>query len=187
MIVADSHMAMILPDDISGRISAFMASKVGFPFIQKDEIACLMYLYGRANGVRPEQVEEAAGLAQSTASQMAVDIDGYANSSSGKLDAEYVRSKYLNRELQLAVDKKQGRLASDPAILSDCFAQHVVYHRQKYFFGLYGPLKEGELIADVRPALAGRMVMVCYNRASERELPSHPLVPAYVWFRERAK
>ena len=36
-----------------------------------------------------------------------------------------------------------------------------------------------------RPALAGRMVMVCYNRRSEQELGSHPLIPVYVWFKER--
>ena len=185
MIVADSHMAMILPDDVSDRISAFVAGRAGFPFIKSDELACLMYVYGRAAGVRPEEVGEATNLAQRTAGQMAIDIDGYQNSSSGKLDSEYIKSKYLNRELQLAVDKKQGRLAADPAVLSDCFAQHVAFYRQQYFFGLYGPLKESELIADVRPALAGRMVMVCYNRKGEEELASHPLIPVFAWFKEK--
>jgi hypothetical protein len=185
LIVADSHMAMVLPDDIAGRMADFMSGKAGFPFIGRDETVCLMYLYGRAAGVKPDEVSEATGLAQRTAGQMAIDIDGYANSSAGKLDSEYIRSKYLNRELQLAVENKQARLAGDPAILSDCFAQHVAHYKQGYFFGLYGPLKEAELIADVRPALAGRMVMVCYNRKNEQELGSHPLIPVYVWFKER--
>ncbi|UVS68097.1 hypothetical protein [Nitrososphaera viennensis] len=188
VIVADSHMAMVLPDDISERISAFVAGKRAFPFIEKDELACVMYLYGRSAGVRQEsEVAEATGLAQRTAGQMSVEIDGYLNSSAGKLDSEYIRSRYLNRELQLAVEKKNGagRLAGDPAILSDCFAQHVAFYRQDYFFGLYGPLKEGELTADIRGALLGRMVMVCYNRKSEQELGSHPLIPVYVWFKER--
>lgn len=185
MIVADSHMAMILPDDVSDRISAFVAGRAGFPFIKSDELVCLMYVYGKSAGVKPEEVDEAANLAQRTAGQMAIDIDSYLNSSSGKLDAEYIRSKYLNRELQLAVDRKQGRLATDPAILSDCFAQHVAFYKQQYFFGLYGPLKENELIAGVRAALAGRMVMVCYNRKEEAELGSHPLIPVFAWFKER--
>lgn len=185
VIVADSHMAMVLPDDIAVRMADFMSGKAGFPFIGRDETICLMYLYGRAAGVKPDEVGEATNLAQRTAGQMAIDIDGYANSSAGKLDSEYIRSKYLNRELQLAVENKQVRFAGDPAILSDCFAQHVAHYKHGYFFGLYGPMKETELIADVRPALAGRMVMVCYNRRSEQELRSHPLIPVYMWFKER--
>ena len=185
LIVADSHMAMVLPDDVAGRVADFMSGKASFPFIGRDEPMCLMYLYGRAAGIKPDEVGEAAGLAQRTAGQMAIDIDGYANSSAGKLDSEYIRSKYLNRELQLAVENKAERLAGDPTILSDCFAQHVAYYRQEYFFGLYGPLKDVELVSDIRSALAGRMVMVCYNRRSEQELGSHPLIPVYVWFKER--
>lgn len=188
VIVADSHMAMVLPDDIAERISAFVAGKLAFPFIEKDELACVMYLYGRSAGVRQEgEVAEAAGLAQRTAGQVSIEIDGYLNSSAGKLDSEYIRSRYLNRELQLAVEKKSGagRLAGDPAIISDCFAQHVAFYKQDYFFGLYGPLKEGELTADIRGALLGRMVMVCYNRKREQELGSHPLIPVYVWFKGR--
>jgi hypothetical protein len=178
-------MAIILPDDVSDRISAFVAGRAGFPFIKSDELACLMYVYGKAAGVRPEEVSEVTSLAQRTAGQMAIDIDSYQNSSSSKLDSEYIRSKYLNRELQMAVDRKQGRPAADPAILSDCFAQHIAFFKQQYFFGLYGPLKDGELIADVRSALAGRMVMVCYNRKGEEELASHPLIPVFAWFKEK--
>lgn len=192
LIVADSHMAMVLPDDIAGRVADFMSGKTGFPFIGRDEPMCLMYLYGRMAGVKPEEVDEATDLAQRTVGQMAIDIDGYANSSAGKLDSEYIRSKYINRQLQLAVENKTKRFTGDPAVLSDCFAQHVVHYRQDYFFGLYGPLKEAELIAEIRPALAGRMVMVCYNRKSEQELSggggsgsSHPLIPVYMWFKEK--
>jgi hypothetical protein len=187
VIVADSHLAMILPDDIAGRIAGFVAGRRDFPFIEKDELICMMYLYGRSGGVRNESdANEAAGLAQKTAAQMSTDIDFYINSSAGRLDSEYIRSKYVNRQLQLAVEKKDaGRIAGDPAILSDCFAQHVAYYKQDYFFGLYGPLKDTELTADIRPALSGRMVMVCYNRKGEQELTQHPLIPVYVWFRDQ--
>lgn len=188
MIVADSYMAMVLPDDISERISSFVAGKQAFPFIKKEELACVIYLYGRSAGVKDQsEVAEATQLAQRTAQQMSIDIDGYINSSANKLDSEYLRSKYLNRELQLAVEKKNsaGRLAGDPAIISDCFAQHVAFYKQDYFFGLYGPLKEGELTADIRNMLLNRMIMVCYNRKGEQELSSHPLIPVYVWFKGR--
>ena len=110
---------------------------------------------------------------------MGQDIDIYVNSSAGKLDPEYIRSKYTNRQLQLAVEKKDGgsgeRIAGDPAVISDCFAQHVAFYKQDYFFGLYGPLKDQELTSDIRPALSGRMVMVCYNRKGEQELAQHHL------------
>lgn len=189
MIVADSHMAMVLPDGVAGRISDFVAGKRGFPFIEKDEAMCVMYLYGKMSGVVDGEVEEASELARRTADQMSADIDRYRNSSQAMLDPEYIRSKFVNRGLQLAVEKKLGvdRLAGDPAVLADCFAQHVAYHKQDYFFGLYGPLKEAELLADVRPALLRRMVMVCYNKKDEKELGGHPLIPVYVWFKDRAE
>ena len=188
MIVADSYLAMVLPDDISERIVSFISGKRGFPFVGRDELMCLMYLYGKDGKVGNAEVDEASGLAQTTARQLGQDIDIYANSSAGKLDPEYIRSKYLNRQLQLAVEKKEpARIAGDPAILSDCFAQHAAYYKQDYFFELYGPLKEGELTADIRPALLGRMVMLCYNKKGVEQLGlSHPLIPAYVWFRDQA-
>jgi hypothetical protein len=182
MVVADSHMAMVLPEGIAGRIAEFLAGRRTFPFVEKKETMCVMYIYGMKNGVG-QQAEQAAGLAQRTAEQVSVEIDSYLNSSAGRLDPEYIRSRYVNRGLQLAVEKKSvDRLASDPAVLSDCFAQHTAFHRQDYFFGLYGPLKENELTADVRPALLGRMVMVCYNKKGEQELGAHPLIPVYTWF-----
>jgi len=190
VIVADSYMAMVLPDDTSNRIVDFISGKRGFPFVGKDELMCLMYLYGKDGRVNDgNEAEEVSGLAQRTAAQLGQEIDIYQNSSAGKLDAEYVRSKYVNRQLQLAVERKDpARISGDPAILSDCFAQHMAYYKQPdYFFELYGPLKEGELTSDIRPALMGRMVMVCYNRKGAEDIgQSHPLIPAYVWFRDQA-
>ena len=188
MIVADSYMAMVLPDDISERISKFISGKQSFPFVGRDELMCLMYLYGKEGKVQENEIEEASGLAQTTATQLGQEIDIYQNSSAGKLDPEYVRSKYVNRQLQLAVEKKDpARISGDPAVISDCFAQHVAYHKQDYFFELYGPLKESELTSDIRPALFGRMVMVCYNKKVLADTGlTHPLIPAYVWFRDQA-
>jgi hypothetical protein len=187
MIVSDSHMAMVLPDDIVSRIAEFIAGKRSFPFIERGELVCVMYLYGKTAGVGEKEVEEVNGLAQRTASQLSQEIDIYANSSAAKLDPEYIRSRYINRQLQLAVENKPDRMAGDPAILSDCFAQHVAYHRQEYFFELYGPLKDAELTSDIRPMLARRMVMTCYNRKDAHETGlGHPLIPVYVWFRDQA-
>jgi hypothetical protein len=191
MIVIDSHMAMILPDDMAERISEFIAGKRNFPFVGPDELMCMMYLYGRNNTIREGEIDEVSSLAQYTASQLGKEIDIYTNSSSSKLETEYIRSKYINRELQLAVERKsqdvKKRIAGDPAIISDCFAHHVAYYRQDYFLELYGPLRNSELTSDTRSALAQRMVMVCYNRKGAQETRlAHSLIPVYLWFKDQA-
>jgi hypothetical protein len=191
MIVIDSHLAMILPDDMAERISEFIAGKRNFPFVGPDELMCMMYLYGRNNTIREGEIDEVSSLAQYTASQLGKEIDIYTSSSSSKLETEYIRSKYINRELQLAVERKsqdvKKRIAGDPAITSDCFAHHVAYYRQDYFLELYGPLRDSELTSDTRSALAQRMIMVCYNRKGAQETRlAHPLIPVYLWFKDQA-
>jgi hypothetical protein len=191
VIVIDSYMTMILPDDIAERISGFIASKGSFPFVGRDELMCIMYLYGRNSMVSETDIDKVSSLAQHTASQLGQKIDIYINSSASKLDTEYIRSNYINRELQLTVERKpqedvKKRIAGDPAIISDCFAQHVAYYRQDYFLELYGPLRDSQLTSDIRSALADRMVMVCYNRKGAQETRlAHPLIPVYVWFRDQ--
>jgi hypothetical protein len=191
MTVIDSHMAMILPDDMAERISEFIAGKRNFPFVGPDELMCMMYLYGRNNMIREGEIGEVSSLAQYTASQLGKEIDIYTNSSSSKLETEYIRSKYINRELQLTVERKsqdvKKRIAGDPAIMSDCFAHHVAYYSQDYFLELYGPLWDSQLTSDTRSALAQRMVMVCYNRKGAQETRlAHPLIPVYLWFKDQA-
>jgi hypothetical protein len=190
MSVVDSYMAMVLPDDIAERILRFIAGKVDFPFVDSDELMCIMYLYGRNSKIGEGEIEEVSGLAQHTASQLGQDIDIYMNSPASKLETEYIRSKYINRELQLAVERKpqdvKKRIAGDPAIISDCFAHHVAHYKQDYFLELYGPLRDSQITSDIRSALALRMVMVGYNRKGARETRlAHPLIPVYVWFKDQ--
>jgi hypothetical protein len=190
MIVIDSYMAMILPDDIAERISGFIASKLNFPFVGPDELMCIMYLYGRNSRIGEGEIDEVSSLAQHTASQLGQEIDIYMNSSTSKLETEYIRSKYINRELQLAVETKpqdvKKRIAGDPAIISDCFVHHVAYYKQDYFLELYGPLRDSQLTSDIRSALTHRMVMVCYNRKGAQETRlAHLLIPVYVWFKDQ--
>jgi hypothetical protein len=191
MIVIDSHMAMILPDDMAERISEFITGKRNFPFVNPDELMCIMYLYGRNNMIREDEIDEVSSLAQHTASQLGKEIDKYINSSTSKLETEYIRSNYINRELQLVVERKsqdvKNRISRDPTIISDCFAHHVAYYRQDYFLEIYGPLKDSQLTSDIRSALAQRMVMVCYNRKGAQETRLvHPLIPVYIWFKDQA-
>jgi hypothetical protein len=191
MIVIDSHMAMILPDDMAERISEFITGKRNFPFVNPDELMCIMYLYGRNNMIREDEIDEVSSLAQHTASQLGKEIDKYINSSTSKLETEYIRSNYINRELQLVVERKsqdvKNRISRDPTIISGCFAHHVAYYRQDYFLEIYGPLKDSQLTSDIRSALAQRMVMVCYNRKGAQETRLvHPLIPVYIWFKDQA-
>jgi hypothetical protein len=191
MIVIDSYMAMILPEDIAERILGFIAGKINFPFVDPDELMCIMYLYGRNNKIGEGEIGEVSSFAQHTASQLGQEIDAYMNSPASKLETEYIRSKYINRELQLAVERKpqdvKKRIAGDPAIISDCFAHHVAYYKQDYFLELYGPLRDSHITSDIRSALALRMVMVCYNRKGAQETRlAHPLIPVYVWFKDQA-
>jgi hypothetical protein len=191
MIVIDSYMAMILPDDIAERISGFIAGKLNFPFVDPNELMCIMYLYGRNSKIGENEIDEVSSLAQYTASQLGQEIDIYINSSASKLETEYIRTKYINRELQLAVERNsqdvKKRIRGDPAIISDCFAHHVAYYKQDYFLELYGPLRDSELMSDIRSALAHRMVMICYNRKGAQETRlAHPLIPVYVWFKDQA-
>jgi hypothetical protein len=191
MIVIDSYMAMILPDDIAERISGFIAGKLNFPFVGPNELMCIMYLYGRNSKIGENEIDEVSSLAQYTAFQLGQEIDIYINSSASKLETEYIRTKYINRELQLAVERSpqdvKKRIRGDPAIISDCFAHHVAYYKQDYFLELYGPLRDSELTSDIRLALAHRMVMICYNRKGAQETRlAHPLIPVYVWFKDQA-
>src|ERR687895_2212510 len=191
MIVIDSYLAMVLPDDIAERISGFITGKRNFPFVGPDELMSIMYLYGRNSKIGEGEIDEVSSLAQHTASQMGQEINIYINSSTSKLETEYIRSKYINRELQLAVERKpqdvKKRIAGDPVIILDCFVHHVAYYKQDYFLELYGPLRDSELTSDIRSALAHRMIMVCYNRKGAQEIRlAHPLIPVYVWFKDQA-
>jgi hypothetical protein len=191
-IVADSHMGIILPEDISNRIAEFMAGRQNFPFIKADELICIFYLFGKNNKVNSdEELKEVIDLADRTVSKMTRDIEIHSNSlKTKKVDSEFMRSKYINRELQITVEKKaddvkEERIWNDPMILSDCFAQHVSYYNQEYFFHIYGPLRESEMIKHARIDLLGRMVMIGYNRKGEKSLPfHHALIPLYIWTRD---
>jgi hypothetical protein len=190
-IVADSYMGIIFPEDISNRIAEFIAGRQNFPFIRNNELICIFYLYGKDNKVNGEKdLKEVIDLADRTVANMATDIEIYNNSPKRKTDSEFTRNKYINRGLQIAVEKKRDtineeRMPNDPAILSDCFAQHVSYHNQEYYFQLYGPFKNSEVLRDMQKDLVGRMVMIGYNRKDERSLSfSHPLIPLYIWLRD---
>lgn len=191
-------MTMILPEDISERISSFISGRLDFPYVKKDELISLLYLYGKSNAVldHPERV---LAIAKKTVETLEKSIEKYRNGPKSFFDSEYLRNNYIRRQLQITVDKNNNkndkdahdinkrRIINDPVILSECFLQHVAFYNQKYSFFFYGPLKENELTYDIRSLLSGKIVMLGYNKVQE-ELPfDHPIIPLYVWAKDNLR
>jgi hypothetical protein len=189
---------MILPEDISERISSFILGRLDFPYVKKDELISLLYLYGKSNAVldHPERV---LAIAKNTVEILEKSIEKYRNGPKSFFDSEYLRNNYIRRLLQITVDKnnnKNGkdvpdinkrRIINDPMILSECFLQHVAFYNQEYSFFFYGPLKENELTYDIRSLLSGKIVMLAYNKVQD-ELPfDHPIIPLYVWAKDNLR
>ena len=192
-------MTMILPEDICERISSFISGRLDFPFVEKDELISLLYLYGKSNAVS-DHPERVLAIAKKTVETLEKSIEKYRNGPKSFFDSEYLRNNYIRRQLQITVDKNnhnnnnekdkdthdinKRRIVNDPVILSECFSQHVAFYDQKYSFFFYGPLKENELTYDIRGLLSGKIVMLGYNKV-EDELPfDHPIIPLYVWAKE---
>jgi hypothetical protein len=190
----DLHMTMILPEDISERISSFIAGSLDFPFIKEDEVISLLYIYGRNNRIvsQPEQV---LAIAKKTVETLEHTIVKYRNGPKSFFDSEFSRNNYIRRQLQITVEKDDNkndknrpninrRIINDPVILSECFSQHVAFFDQKYSFFIYGPLKENELTRDIVNLLSGNIVMLGYNKEQDKLPFDHPIIPLYVWAKE---
>ena len=188
-ITTDSYMNIILPENISKRIEEFMRGNENFPFIESNELICILYLYGRKNKIiGKEEVKKVIDLAERTVTQITRDIEVHKNRTKAVMDSEFIRNRYIKRELQIVVENEgnlvKERLSNDPITLSDCFVQHISYYEQEYFFHIYGPLTEKEVIKELRNVLEGRMVMIGFNRKNEQSLPFyHPLMPLYIYLK----
>lgn len=184
-LATDSYMGIFLPADIGRRIIGFMASRTEFPFVGPDEVMATFHLLGKSHGVDAGEVSQAADLAKKTAERLVSDIRLY-RASPAKMNPALTRQNYHKRSLQIVVDLKgdlsevNERVAGDPAILADCFAQHVAHYKKDFFFELFGPLKSEELPKRVADRLAGRMVLLGYNSGDRKQIPfASPLEPFF--------
>jgi hypothetical protein len=178
-------MGIFLPPDISVRIKQFMAAKMNFPLLKKDELLAVFYLFGKDYKVIGEsEVSAASDLAKSTVEQVARDIRVYITMPQ-KMDARFTRENYTKRSLQIVVDSGGGqpdverRVAGDPMILSDCFAQHIAYYRQDFFFELFQPFKAEQLPQTLGNKLEGRMLLLGFNVKNAQLLPFKASLPAF--------
>jgi len=74
----DLNVTIILPEYITERISSFMSGDAIFPFVKKDELFSLLYLYGGDNVVleKPERVLE---ISNKTVKTLEKSIEKYRN------------------------------------------------------------------------------------------------------------
>jgi hypothetical protein len=186
-VVSDSYMGIFMPADVSFRIKQFMAARIDFPFIKKDEMMAAFYLLGKDYGVAGDlEVKAATDIAKRTVEQVAKDIRLYSGRMQ-KMDSRFTRENYTKRSLQIVVDSGvqadvDMRVAGDPAILSDCFAQHIAYHGQGFFFELFQPFRAEQLPPALKSKLEGRMLLLGFNAKDRQALSfKSSLQPFFEW------
>src|SRR5919206_2089540 len=192
VVLIDSYMGMFLPEDIARRVSEFMAGKNSFPFIEKDQIMATFYLFGKSKGVIGDnELETTVDLARKTTQRASSYITILANNRN-KLTADFIRHDYIKRALQVSLEVQNEpsfdlsqlnkRIATDPTILSACFAQHIAYYNQDYFFELLGPFNEKQIPKSLICKLQRRMLLLAYNAANAKALPlENSLLPFLDW------
>ena len=186
-VIVDSYMGIFMPHDISIRIKQFMAGQLEFPFIKKDELLAAFYLFGKDYEVIGEsEVKATSDLAKRMGDQLARDSRVY-SARPKKMDAQVTRENYTKRSLQIIVDSGgqpdvDKRVTGDPTILSDCFAQHVAYNSQGFFFELFQPFRAEQLPLALKNKLKGRMLLLGFNVKNNKLLPfKSSLEPFIEW------
>ena len=183
-------MGIFSPSDITHRISQFIAGKLDFPIVKKDELMAAFYLFGREYRVPESEVSDVEDMAKKSVEQVAKDVRLY-TSMPGRLDSGFTRENYTKRSLQIAVDNAGGdeiarRVAGDPAILADCFAQHIAYHKQGYYFELFKPFRAEQIPAILQPKLEGRMLLLGFNEKNRESIPFRNLREPFFDWRKKA-
>jgi hypothetical protein len=197
VVVTDSYMGIFIPVDIDSRITQFLEKKIEFPFIKKDEIIGIFYLFGKDNKVISDlEILSVKNIAKRTMEQRARNIKIFHEYGKNKLDSDFIREEYNKRILQISIEERASsskhisyRITRDPTILSNCFEQHIAYYKQDYFFELFKqPLKKAEVPSNLINKLEQRMLMLCYNVSDSSQLPDNNTIsPFFHWLNEYNK
>ncbi len=195
--VTDSYMGIFTPLDIESRIIQFLEKKIEFPFIKKNEIMGLFYLFGKNNKILNDlEILSVKDIAKRTMEQRSRNIKILDQLEKNKLVSDFIREEYNKRVLQISVEEQtssnnhlRNRIARDPTIISNCFEYHIVYYKQDYFFELFKhPLKKTEVPSSIINKLEERMLMLCYNVSDASKLPNNDTVsPFFHWLNEYDK
>ena len=171
-----------------------MGGKLAFPFIEKHETMGIFYLFGKDFGIKgPIEILTATDLAKRTIEQMVKEIRIYGNSST-ELDSDSIRDNYNRRALQISVEfrndtssdisEKNKRISGDPTILSNCFAEHIAYYKQDFFFEIFQPIKESQIPISLKK-LEKRMLLLGFNVRDSKSLPNESPFSCFIEWLER--
>jgi hypothetical protein len=193
-------MGIFIPRDFSYRVLNFINGKSNLPFTQKDELVACFYIFGKDYKVNGEmEIINVKDIARKTMDQLARQIRIYSNNPIN-MNQEMLRENFNKRSMQILIDSNNKnsnkkvnfditkRISKDPTILSDCYAWHLAYYKQDYFFKLFNPLRGIDLPADLVEQLEGRMLLLGFNVKNSKLLPyDDPIVPFFYWLKEGVK
>jgi hypothetical protein len=193
-------MGIFIPRDFSYRVLNFINGKSNLPFTQKDELVASFYIFGKDYKVNGEmEITNVKDIARKTMDQLVRQIRIYSNNPIN-MNQEMLRENFNKRSMQILIDSNNKnsnkkvnfditkRISNDPTILSDCYAWHLAYYKQDYFFKLFNPLRGIDLPADLVEQLEGRMLLLGFNVKNSKLLPyDDPIVPFFYWLKEGVK
>jgi hypothetical protein len=193
-------MGIFMPRDFSNRVLDFLNGKTNLPFTQKDEIIASFYIFGKDHKVNGElEITNVKDIARKTMEQIARQVRIYANNPIS-MNQESLRENFNKRSMQILIDSNNKnsnkkinfdttkRISRDPTILSECYAWHLAYYKQDYFFKLFNPLRGTNLPPDLAEQLEGRMLMLGFNVKNSAKLTyDDPIIPFLQWLNEWTK
>jgi hypothetical protein len=194
----DSYMSIFMPYDIQTRILQFMKGKLTFPFIHSNELVAVFFLFGKDGKISTEiDILNAKELARNGMNQITKEVK-LCSSNSNRTTADFVRENYTHRALQISIDRStlskkdsvkiQDRISGDPTILINCFAQHISYYRQDFFFELLNPLRAAQIPKHLREKMELRMLLLGFNKKNLENLPYvSTLTPFFDWLSMKAR
>ena len=192
-------MGIFLPRDFPSRVLNFINGKSNLPLTQKDEIIATFYIFGKDHKVNGElEITNAKDIARKTMEQLARQVKVLA-SNPISMNQELLRENFNKRSMQILIDSNTKndnkidsditrRISRDPTILSDCYAWHIAYYKQDYFFKLFNPLRGTDLPPALVDQLEGRMLMLGFNvKNSANLMYEDPIMPFFEWMTEWTK
>ncbi len=189
-VISDSYMGIFLPVDIYERISKFITSDLNFPFVKRDELVGIFFLFGKKYGVKNNlEVLSVKDIARRTIDQLKREV--YISRTIIDSNADSIKENCQRRILQIYVELQnissfdensiRERIIRDPSILMSCYSQHIAYYKQKFFFEIFDPFKRNQINENLVNLLLDRMVMLSYNCEKPAMLPFNSLTPFIKW------
>ncbi len=190
-------MGIFLPRDFPNRVLSFINGKNNLPLTEKDEIIASFYIFGKDHKVNGDlEITNVKDIARKTMEQLARQVR-VLSSNPTSMNQELLRENFNKRSMQILIDSNiqnnnnkisfdiTRRISRDPTILSDCYAWHITYYKQDYFFKLFNPLRGTDLPPGLVGQLEGRMLMLGFNVKNSANLTyEDPIIPFLEWMNE---